>query len=340
MSLVTRLKYFGMAVSIVFFWLLSGSVCGAEEKAIGIISGFNVRMRDSPSISGKEVLKPAFGETGTELERTAQTQTIGSATAPWIKIRISNGREGWVFGGFIESSTPSTVETDLGKVIRRRLENEKECPFIEISALYEFIERKGRVVKGRENQAFYDFCRLVALKKCLAAIPIMKQTEGTFAPFLKGHQEEIVYSEPAGSHFVVSQKFWDACDRYKDLPIADDIAWEGTQNPLPGETEGYLPAVLSVVDMTDGNYLRRFPKGKHVPKVLSRIAEYLGYAAEALQKNTSGYFLEKEDMVSFPKELAQFVSLIESLSDPEKHKVLGILDTIGKNWKKGLNDRR
>ena len=81
-------------------------------------------------------------------------------------------------------------------------------------------------------------------------------------------EKEIVYSEPAGQWYVHSNVFWSLQTKYKDLPVAERIAWEASQTPLPGECEGYLPCYLYKETVTSGRYLKLYPRGAHADAAL------------------------------------------------------------------------
>src|SRR6185436_4079948 len=87
----------------------------------------------------------------------------------------------------------------------------------------------------------------------------------------------------AGQWLVKSDLFWNLQKRYATLAIADQIAWEGARNYLPGECEGYIPCHLSSVNLTDGKYLKLYPKGAHVSESLDSIIETLEGLQETLK---------------------------------------------------------
>jgi len=70
-------------------------------KLFGRLNADRVRLRKEPNttsaIVGTYPVKTGFRilETGTTQE------TIGGKTAPWIKVRLLDGKEGWFFGAFV-----------------------------------------------------------------------------------------------------------------------------------------------------------------------------------------------------------------------------------------------
>jgi len=75
---------------------------------------------------------------------------------------------------------------------------------------------------------------------------------------------------------VGSKFFWDLCEEYSHLPIADDIAWAAASHP--NSIEGIFgPDVLDQLvklDITLVLYLDKFPDGKYVRLALSSLISF------------------------------------------------------------------
>ena len=80
---------------------------------------------------------------------------------------------------------------------------------------------------------------------------------------------------------VVADRFWDLEKTYRGQEIADRIAWEASQQSLPGECEGYPPCTAYAIRVMEGEYLERYPKGDHALDALDQIVEAVEYLATA-----------------------------------------------------------
>lgn len=69
-----------------------------------------VKTRDRADGSGTVVGSLPFGEKVEVLMRTAETESIDGATAPWYLVRRGHGEEGWVFGAYLQGEKPVRIE--------------------------------------------------------------------------------------------------------------------------------------------------------------------------------------------------------------------------------------
>lgn len=68
----------------------------------GSLNDSDVRLRADPKTTGA-ILKTLGKGIGVNiLDQTKDTQTINGKTAVWLKVRLTDGTEGWVFGAFID----------------------------------------------------------------------------------------------------------------------------------------------------------------------------------------------------------------------------------------------
>ncbi len=73
-----------------------------EISYSGTINDNRVRMRRNASLDGGIITVLDKGQACLVIERTEYPQTIGNVKDCWYKIRLSDGSEGWVFGGFLD----------------------------------------------------------------------------------------------------------------------------------------------------------------------------------------------------------------------------------------------
>ena len=71
----------------------------APRNAVATADGLRVRLRSTTD--GFILGKLSSGQRVTVL-KTGRTESVGGKTAPWYRIRTSDGLIGWVFGGFLE----------------------------------------------------------------------------------------------------------------------------------------------------------------------------------------------------------------------------------------------
>jgi hypothetical protein len=69
---------------------------------VGVINDRNVRVRKNPSTSTESIGQLDKGIQLAVVGQTKETQTIAGQSAPWLYVRLADGREGWVFGAFVD----------------------------------------------------------------------------------------------------------------------------------------------------------------------------------------------------------------------------------------------
>lgn len=180
-----------------------------------------------------------------------------------------------------------------------------------------------------------EFKRLVQLSKALEKIPPEKVDREPHKSFIRTNRKDIVYSEPAGQWYVRSDRFWALSEKYKKLPIADDIAWAAAENPLPGECEGYINCYVSIARSTYGHYLSLYPNGKNSRKALLAIAERLSYIVDDLKANKGNYEgpVDSTDRAELAKAIADLRGIASKVTHSERSKVLSQLNVIGDRFK-------
>jgi hypothetical protein len=131
---------------------------------------------------------------------------------------------------------------------------------------------------------------------------------------------------------VNSNVLWNLQSRYKDLPVAEHIAWEASQTPLPGECEGYLPCYIYKETETSGRYLKLYPRGAHADAALAALAESLGHIVESFREANSPYEVPREDRSSFRRSVAALRAQLALVPTAKKARVTGQLDAIAKRF--------
>jgi hypothetical protein len=73
-----------------------------EPSAFGAVMGAGVRLRSGPGLSTK-IIKTLSYDLVEYLETTPTEETISGETHPWIKVRLADGMEGFLYGKFYRS---------------------------------------------------------------------------------------------------------------------------------------------------------------------------------------------------------------------------------------------
>ncbi|MBK9528813.1 MAG: hypothetical protein IPO41_10955 [Acidobacteria bacterium] len=180
-----------------------------------------------------------------------------------------------------------------------------------------------------------EFKRLVNLQTALGKIPMTKQDKEPHRSFLKRNDNDIVYSDPAGEWYVRSKRFWDLAAKYRNLPIADKIAWAAAENQLPGECEGYVPCYLSVMRMTYGEYLTRFPKGAYRKRAIQEMTHSFTRIADDAASTKRNYDAPTEsgDQAEFLKAVRELRDILLKVPKPEAAKALSSLKRVEDSYK-------
>ena len=180
-----------------------------------------------------------------------------------------------------------------------------------------------------------EYQRLVNLQKALSKIPMARQDKEPHRSFLKRNDKDIVYSDPSGEWCVRSNRFWDLAAKYRHLPIADKIAWTAAENQLPGECEGYVPCYLSVIRMTYGEYLKRFPAGAYRKRAAQEMATSFARIADDAASTKRNYDapIESGDQAEFLKAVRELRNILTKVSKPDAAKALSTLKRVEDAYK-------
>ncbi len=295
--------------------------------ACRVTVGAGVRLRAAPQTSGAEVCLLPLGTVLEVRDRSAAPAAVGAKTDFWYQVKAPDGRTGWVFGALTRPFPAGQAKEFWRQLFAERLAKQ-DASLEDHRELFQLVERLqkqfpapteaagGSPAAGDDRAFAFELAltRLQALHAMLQTIPFDRQNKIVNTdPLLKSLSHLYVYSEPAGRHFVRADEFWSLADRAAPLPVAETIAWAAARQPLPGETEGYLPAVLAVIRLTDGRYLDRFPKGPHAEEAVKRIDEYLGNFDDFEFTRDN---LPLEDVASAAEELDALEKTLEPTGSP------------------------
>jgi hypothetical protein len=297
-----------------------------------ITSAAGVRLRESPDAGSAEVGRLQLGLVVEELERSAAKARVGSTEAFWHRVSAPGGARGWVFGGLVAPFDPARRDEIYVRLASERVAH-AAATFPELTELVRFLERATKEVRRRDALAELELTRLVALGRSLASFSIEEQEKPPYKPWVTEHEPEIVYSEPAGQWYVRADLYWNFEKKYRGLPVAERAAWQGAQTPLPGECEGYLPCHLYVQKISNGQYLKLYPRGAHSDAALANISELLGHVTEDMRGANPVFDVPRADRAEFRKTVAEMRAQLALVPARKKARVLGQLDAISRRFR-------
>jgi hypothetical protein len=313
--------------------LAANAQTAAQTGARALITtASGARLREQPDAGSAEVGRLQLGLVVEELERSAEKARVGSAEAFWHRVSAPGGASGWVFGSLVAPFDPARREETYLRLSSERLSN-AAATFPELSELVRFLDRATKEVTRRDARAELELTRLLALGRSLANIAMEDLEKPPYKPWLKEHESEIVYSEPAGQWYVRSELLWNLRTKYAPLPVAERIAWEAAQTPLPGECEGYLPCYLYKETETNGLYLKLYPRGAHADQALAGLSEFFGHVTEDMRGNNPVFEVPREDRPSFHKSVAALRAQLALVPAAKKARVVAQLDEIARRFR-------
>jgi hypothetical protein len=251
-----------------------------SKSRITIASG--VRVRATPNTSGEEVTRLPIGTIVPELEQSTSKEKIGGAEDYWYRVTAPGGKEGWVFGSFTAAFDPNNRAAIYKRIATERLKVEN-ASFADLADLARFLTAATAETADRPALAELQLARLLAMKRAAESLPTDKQDQPPYSTWIKANNDAINYSEPGGQWLLQSDLFWRLADTFRDLPIAERIAWEAASNQLGGECEDDISCNLGALNLTEGRYLNLYPRGAHAEEALGNIQETLKSITEMTQ---------------------------------------------------------
>lgn len=316
-------------------WLVNQAMAAAipmqsapAKSRITIASG--VRVRATPNTTAEEITRLPIGAIVPELEQSTSKEKVGSAEDYWYRVTAPGGKEGWVFGSFTAAFDPNARAEIYKRIAAERLKIEN-ASFADLADLARFLTVATAEVANRPTLAELQFARLLAMKRAAESLPTDKQEQPPYQTWIKANNEAIVYSEPGGQWLLQSELLWRLADAFRDLPIAERIAWEAARNPLPGECEGDSTCNLGALNLMEGKYLNLYPRGAHTEEALNQILETLKSGYEFTQ---SADPLDAQSRADGLEQVTTLRTVIMKTTSPKKAQVLQQLDLYAKYYRR------
>ena len=303
-----------------------------DAQRLRITTASGVRVRARPDTGAGETAKLPLGVVLSELEHSPDKAKVGGTEDYWYLVSTPDGAKGWVFGGLTAPFDAARRAEIYRSIATDRLGN-KSASFADLADLVRFLDRAAKEVTRRDALAELEFARLSALARSLSSIPVDQHENPTYKQWTTERDREIVYSEPSGQWYVRADLLWDLRKKYTDLPVAERIAWEAAQTPLPGECEGDLGCTLYYVSATHGNYLKLYPRGAHAAEALDGVAETFKYVTDDIRGTEHVYQIQPDEKADFKKTLATLRGQLTPVSSPKSAELLKQLDEIERHFR-------
>ena len=265
--------------SVIFFMIGLCAVYGTEQKRRVLSRASDqekVPVRSEPNIKGKILKELSDGIVADEIDRTDQKDTVEGLTNYWYKIVLPDGTQGWVLG-----SNTSTFDPEYESKYYKNLYKELRLPdfpnlairqhsFSDYVYIFHVLTAVIPEVKDVETAAKLKLGRLMCLQRSLAFRPYPPD----FDEWVKENKDHLHYDTFRGQWLLKYEVLWNLHDEYRNLPIADDIAWEAASNPLGGECENDFLCYIKMFNATLVKYLRLHPEGMYAPLALERLISF------------------------------------------------------------------
>ena len=294
-----------------------------------IATAAGARVRAKASTGSAELQRVKLGTIIKVLEKTDND---------WYRIEIPAKPKnllGWMSGQVADDWDASKREEIYLRIIEKNYRAD-EMSFLDASELFEFLTKAQTEIKNAKLLPDFGFKRLLALRLALKAIPFNKAEEKPYKEFLKTNEKNVVYSEPAGEWYVRSDHFWDLRKKFSASPIAEDIAWAASGNPLPGECEGYVNCYLFILRDTDAQYLDLYPNGRYTLEALGNIQNLLEpIVADLSEKQVYDGPTDVSDRAEFNRLIAEIRTIVSKLplAESEKQKTIQQLNKIAEGFR-------
>ncbi len=315
--------------------LLLTNIVSAQTNPQWITNASGVRARTTPATSGEEVARLPLGTTLRQLDQDQREGTVSGKKDFWYHVALPNNKDGWVFGSFLTRFDESRKGEIYKGLAAPKLKAETGT-FAEYADLTRFLAAVLPEVTNRATLAELELWRWLALQKAFNNIESDKQQQPDYQRFIKANQAHAVYSEPGGLWLVKADLLWNLQKKYADLPVAETIAWEAANLPLPGECEGDDTCATMYMNQTRGRYLQLYPTGKHANEALDEllqsvqgINEQMKHVAVPKAKTKQDQQLRQDALTA----IAKLRTNLAKVTSPKKTRLLQLLAQYEKYYR-------
>lgn len=184
--------------------------------------------------------------------------------------------------------------------------------FDELAKLVDGIKAAVAKATDPESKGELALAHLRALQMALSALPVEpeKLAAEPYASWLKAQGEQVFQDEISGSWMVPVNEYWTLADQYKDAAVGDALAFHAASALMGGECEGMMSCNSFASLGAEGEYLKRFPKGK-----------FTGQALDLVTVTLDGMLTEwdnqPEEQAEASKTLAEWETILMPQEDSE-----------------------
>jgi hypothetical protein len=321
--------------TIILALLFSSLAALAQTNSQWITNASGVRARATAATTGEEAMRLPIGTVLRQIDNEQREATVGGKKNFWYHVTLPNGKDGWVFGGFL-TRFDETRKGEIYKSIAAPKIKAETGTFAEYADLTRWLASVWSEVADRATLAELELYRWLALQKAFNAIEFEKQQQPDYQRFIKAHQANAVYSEPGGTWLVKAALLWSLQKKYADLPIGDTIAWEAATLPLPGECEGDDTCATMYMTATKGRYLQLYPAGKHANEALDDLIQSVQGINEQMtnvggtkDNSKEGQQIRKDALTA----IARLRACVAKVTNPKKAKLLQLLAQYEKYYR-------
>ncbi len=261
---LSRLVRFALPLSIV---VISSAVFHAAgpADATRITAVANVTLRELPAATAPAVAQVPLG---TEIIEAGPAGLDKS----WIRVRLSDAREGWVQASLTRSLDPVWRWPVYDHIVADRL-GRKGDSFASSAELVAFVERVLPEYTDADGRARMELARLRAVSNALQAVPARAAQREPYAAWLASRKADLVYDDPGRRWMLSDAALWDVHTRLAATAAADDLAWFIVSNGIAGDCAGRVLCYLGARNALHGEYLRRHPFGARSIEALTVIKD-------------------------------------------------------------------
>lgn len=316
---------------ILLFSLMFLTCLGAfAEPTHLLVSGANVRIRSAGNTSGQVVATLPLGTWAEILETGAEKQNLLGSTDYWYRIRDENNNEGWIYGGLTMRCNLAEKYSVAASLVRTRYERFGR-PIEEAEQLYSFTKKLVKNATNEEDLAKAELAKLQSLQLILNTLSAMMKGSDESHAAIRENRDKVYYHESAGQFYISPEVFWQLAKRMQKTSMADEISWEAARQQLPGESEGDPTVIMGMLSLSEVEYLKSFPAGKHVDQALETIK----YSLEEMPTTLQGYFTSEyaDSRESFLKQLEELKQAVTNCRGNKK----GILELVEAAKKAAMN---
>lgn len=296
----------------------------AAEAKITTVSA--MRVRRAPQVSAEEMARLKLGTVVNAIARSANQDTVAGKTDYWYRVNLPNGTTGWLFGGLLLDYNVRQRNEVLRQIIDARLKAEN-TDFADRQEIYNLAVSSINEAKDTSTRAEFELYKLLALANSARAFPDNLDNKSPYREWLKAHSAEVIPNEFGGGYNLRSELLWNLETRYHSLPIADRIAWEAAQNPVPSDCEG---DEVCYFFLSEGEikYLSVHPNGAHAAEALTNLTNALTDDVIKAANDKGGDIYDVEQRNHLKKLLSSLLTAVAKTSAPEKTELLKKLERV------------